>query len=516
MDRTVVIGLDGGNWPLINDWIDGGRLPVFERLRDEGAWGTSRSYLPPVTCPNWKCYASGKNPGKLGVYWWERIETDDQEMVLPDATDFTSPELWDYLNDAGLETGVINLPMSYPPRELDGFMIAGGPRSRERNYTTPTELQADVESRFDYRVHPENVLTSNKDADREVEMVHDLLRTRLRTAKALFEETDVSFLHLTLFHLNVLQHYFWDGPETRRAWEIIDEELEWFLEADCNLVLMSDHGCTEIDTVFYVNEWLEENGYLATESSVASRLFDIGITQERIAEIVRTLDLERFIRPFVPRAIIERFPSDEGVVREEKLNMIDWENTTAIGSGQGLVYIVADTEAEHQRIFDALKTDLSEVTGLNGEPVVESVHAPAEIYTGGHLDRAPDLVFEQRSGVHTAEAMGHGESLSSPSDWQGENVPDGMVLFHGDGVSPGHLDPVRISDIAPTVLHWMGLAVPDDMDGYPVLSAFSSESESGQRAVETRTPLRAQDTSARTDRLDDDVAERLEDIGYLE
>ena len=516
MERTVVIGLDGGNWPLVDEWIADGRLPAFERLRDEGAWGTSRSYLPPVTCPNWKCYASGKNPGKLGVYWWERIETDNQEMVLPDATDFTSPELWDYLNDAGMETGVINLPMSYPPRELDGFMIAGGPRSRERNYTTPEELQEEVESRFGYRVHPENVLTSNAEADREVEMVHDLLRTRMQTAKAMFEGTDVPFLHLTLFHLNVLQHYFWNGPETRRAWEIIDEELKWFLEADCNIVLMSDHGCTEIDTVFYINEWLEENGYLATESSFASRLFDVGITQERIAETVRRLDLERYIRPFVPRAVIERFPSDEGVVREEKLNMIDWENTSAIGSGQGLVYVVADTEAEHQRIFESLRADLSDITGLNGQPVVESVHEPTDVYSGEHLDRAPDLVFSQRPGVHTAEAMGQGEVLSSPSDWRAENVLDGLVLFHGSDISPGRLDPIRISDIAPTVLHWMGVGVPDDMDGSPVLSAFDPESEPGRRAVAERSPLHARDTSTQEDRLDDDVADRLEDIGYLE
>nr|WP_276275484.1 alkaline phosphatase family protein [Halomicroarcula sp. SYNS111] len=458
----------------------------------------------------------GKNPGKLGVYWWERIDTDNQMMELPDSTDFTSPELWDYVNDSGENVGVINLPMSYPPREVDGFMIAGGPRSRERNYTSPSSLQQEVERRFDYRVHPENVLTSNEDAGGEVEMIHDLLRTRLQTAYTLLEEQDVTFLHLTLFHLNVLQHYFWDGPETQKAWEIIDEELERFVEADCNLVLMSDHGCTEIDTVFYINEWLERNGYLQTESSVASRLFDIGITQERIAEIVRAFNLEQYIRPLVPRPIIERFPSDEGVVREEKLSMVDWENTTAIGSGQGLVYIVADSESEHQRIFDALRDDLTAATGQNGKPVVKSVHAPDEIYHGEYLDRAPDLMFDQRPGVHTSEAMGHGEVFSTPTNWRGENVPDGMVLFHGEDVSPGNLDPIRISDIGPTILHWMGLAVPTDMDGDPKTAVFDKATDPAGRPVEHRPPLHSHDDERGGRDLDDEVADRLEDIGYLE
>ena len=516
MENTVVIGLDGGNWPLIDDWISEGHLPTFERLRDGGAWGSSRSYLPPVTCPNWKCYASGKNPGKLGVYWWERIDTESGSMSLPDATDFTSPELWDYLNDAGERTGVINLPMSYPPREIEGFMIAGGPRSRERHYTAPPSLQDDIEREFGYRVHPENVLTSNEDADREVEMIHDLLRIRLRTAFSLFEEKDISFLHVTLFHLNVLHHYFWDGPETRRAWEIVDEELERFVDADCNLVLMSDHGCTEIDTVFYINEWLEQHGYLSTESSLTSRLFDVGITQERVAEAVRKVNLEQYIRPFVPRAIIERFPSDEGVVREEKLGMVDWEHTDAIGSGQGLVYLVAESEGERQRIFDSLKADLEAATGPNGKPIVENIHAPAEIYSGEYLDRAPELIFDQRPGVHTGEAMGHGEAFSTPTNWHGENVPDGMVLFHGNDIASGQIDPIRISDITPTILHWLGLAVPEDMDGEPVASAFEAESDPSQRSVEYRQSLQKRTGDAQEERLDNEVAERLEDIGYLQ
>jgi predicted AlkP superfamily phosphohydrolase/phosphomutase len=435
-------------------------------------------------------------------------------MHLPDATDFASPELWDYLHDAGQDTGVVNLPMSYPPREIEGPMVAGGPRSREQDYTNPESLQADLERRFDYRVHPENVLTSNEDADTEVEMVYDLLRTRLRTAHALLEEQDLDFLHVTLFHLNVLQHYFWDAEETRRAYEIIDEELEPFVEADYNLVIMSDHGCTEIDTVFYVNKWLEEHGYLSTKSSLSSRLHDLGLTQERVANVVRRFDLEKHIRPLVPRAIIERFPTDEGVVREEKLEMVDWANTTAIGSGQGLIYAVANNERERERILSELETDLEAAVGLNGEPIASSIHRREDLYQGSHIDKAPDLVFDQRPGVHTGEAMGTDEVMSEPSNWRGENVPEGMVLFHGPDIAAGELDEISISDIAPTVLHWMGHAVPTDMDGKPVTEVFAEDSEPAERAVETRRPLSALHGTSHD--LDGAVKDRLEDIGYME
>jgi predicted AlkP superfamily phosphohydrolase/phosphomutase len=514
MVSTIVVGLDGANWPLIKQFIADGDLPNFKRLREKGASGVSRSHLPPVTCPNWKCYATGKNPGKLGVYWWERIDTTDRTMHLPDSTDFDSPEIWDYLNEANESAGVINLPMTYPPRKIDDFMIAGGPRSREKNYTAPPELQSEIEDQFGYSVHPANVLTSNEDSGREVEMVHELIRTRLRTARSLLNERNLDFLHLTLFHLNVLQHYFWDNGPTRRAYEIIDEELEPFVEGDYNLVLMSDHGCTEIDTVFYINHWLEKQGYLSTEKSLASKIHDVGITQQRIAGLVRSLGLESAIRPLVPRRIIERFPSDEGVVREEKLNMVDWENTTAIGSGQGLVYVVADDEQERQEILSSLESDLVNLGGLNGVPIAREIYRREELYDGDQVDKAPDLIFDQRPGVHTSEAMGHGQTTSEPTDWRGENVPEGMVLFHGDDVEAQEIGEIRISDIAPTVLHWMGHEVPTDMDGDPVTDIFEEGSEPDERSVETRRPLAGQGGTEAE--LDEDVEERLEQIGYLE
>lgn len=513
MKPTVVIGLDGSNWPLIENWIDSGALPNFAQLYEAGAHGISRSHLPPVTCPNWKCYATGKNPGQLGVYWWERIDTENQSMHLPDSTDFDSPEIWDYLNETDQSTGVINLPMSYPPREINEFMIAGGPRSREKNYTKPDELQAEIERQFDYRVHPENVITSNEDSEAEVEMVHDLLRTRLRTAHTLLEERDLDFLHVTLFHLNVLQHYFYDGHPTKRAYEIIDAELEPFVEGDYNIVLMSDHGCTEIDTVFYINSWLEENDYLSTQTSLSSRLNDVGLTQERIASIVRKLNLEQYIRPLVPRSIIERFPTDEGVVREEKLSMVDWENTDAIGSGQGLVYVVADNDQDRERILSNLESDLEATTGLNGDLITRAIHRREDLYTGQHVNRAPDLIFDQRPGVHTSEAMGPEEVMSEPTNWRGENVPDGMVLFHGEDTEAGDIGRIKITDIAPTILHWMGHEVPTDMDGEPVVEVFNSSSDLAERTVESRPPL---GETTQRDELAEDVEDRLSDIGYLE
>jgi predicted AlkP superfamily phosphohydrolase/phosphomutase len=69
MTRTIVLGLDGANWPLLESWIEAGDLPNLAALREEAAWGSLASQFPPVTSPNWRCYATGCNPAKLGVFW---------------------------------------------------------------------------------------------------------------------------------------------------------------------------------------------------------------------------------------------------------------------------------------------------------------------------------------------------------------------------------------------------------------------------------------------------------------
>jgi len=193
---TLVFGLDGANWPLLEPWLKEGQLPTIRRLRNEGSWGVSRSVLPPVTCPNWKCYASSRSPGHHDVYWWEKVDKTTGAVDVPDAASFSAPELWDYCNNAGLTTAVMNLPMSFPPRELDGAMVAGGPRTREEGFTHPPELERELADRYGYQVHPTNVVTSNEDA---VEPTLNLIETRFEAAHDLLENRGFEFLHLTIF-----------------------------------------------------------------------------------------------------------------------------------------------------------------------------------------------------------------------------------------------------------------------------------------------------------------------------
>lgn len=503
MTDTIVLGLDGANWALLEPWLDDGTLENIEALRERGVGTDMESCLPPVTCPNWRCYSTGKNPGKLGVFWWETIDTDERTLSTPDARSFASNNYWDYLNDDGHSVGVMNLPMTYPPFEVDGFMIAGGPGSEQDAYAHPQSLGADLDERG-YRLHPEVPVTANTDESSAAAVV-DLIEQRLQTFRDLLEERPVDVAHCTVFYVNVLQHFFWRGEPTRRAWEVIDEHVGAIREAhpDATLLLMSDHGCTDVDTVFYANSWLEDQGYLVTESGASDAFSLVGINKKRVSKLAHCFGIHDLVVRLAPERLKQSVPEDEeGFKREQKLERVDWEQTRAVASGQGLVYAVDDDPATVGELVD----DLSSLTGPNGRPIARQVFRREEIYRGPYVEDAPNVVFDQRPGVHTSGAIGDNPTFSGPDQWEAENVRTGLFLADGPAVDGStELGTISITDLAPTVLHSVDSAVPTDMDGR-ILPVFGGDPA-------TREPISHERTHGESG---EDVRDRLTDLGYLE
>ena len=520
---TITIGLDGANWDLIGDWLEDGDLPNLQRLIDDGVGGVSESCLPPITVPNWKCYSTGKNPGKLGVFRFDRIDTENRTHVFHDATDFKSAELWDYLNDEGHTAGVINKPSTYPPKELDGFVVAGGPdaseteyRSLERGFATPPDVESFLREELDYRVHPSPMISPSEKGEAEVEAVLELIDLRFEAARELLDRNDPDFLHLTVFYSMALQHYFYDDEPVERAWKRIDGHLGEFLDEGHDILVMSDHGTCDVDAVFYVNVWLQQQGYLSVENNIDGVLRKAGITRERALSVAKRFGMVETLSKVVPEGIQKVVPWDEGVKRERVLSILDWDETEAVASNQGPIYL---TRSPDDPGYEELRTELIE--GLEslrhpetGTPLVRAVYRGEEHYEGPYADGAPDLILDQGDAVHTSDAIGPDEAIADSGVWRGGNMPDGVFLFSGPNFrSDGLTEHARIVDLAPTLLHAMDAAVPDDLDG-EVLDVFASGSDPAERPVRTREPLSGDRAGEETD--DAEVEARLADLGYLE
>jgi len=509
MTSTLVIGLDGANWGLIKGWLAEGRLPNVERLRNKGIHAVSVSERPPVTCPNWKCYATSKNPGELGVFWWERIDMEQGTITFPDSTSFRSAELWDYFGDADRTWFALNMPTTYPPRDIpNGDLVAGGPLCADNGYTTDPTLQRTLEQNFSYRVRPARSLTSAEGSETEVRAMLNLIETRFDVLEWYLKEHDPEFAHVTIFLLNILQHYFWQDDPVREAWELIDDRIGRLLNDDTNVVLMSDHGCGPVDTVFHVNQWLAKEGYLSTTASVSTALDRLNITKERMSTLAEALQIRTLVRK-APDAVKNLFPQEgEGAKREAKASIVDWEETVALASGQGPLYVSPRcTDETLTRLVD----DLATLETPAGNPVASDVLRKTDAYSGQCIDVAPDVVIDQAPGIHIADGIGHQSIFTTPNRWSAENNRDGLFLACGPDIRTGALDRISIKDIAPTILHLNGLAVPSDMEGQ-VLDVFAEESTVDTDDIEERSPLIIGD---RATRGAGEVEERLEDLGYL-
>ena len=514
---TVVLGLDGGCFELIQPWIDDGSLPTFSMLTEDGAATDMQSCLPPVTCPNWQCYATGTNPGKLGVFWWEAVDRSEQKIENRSAsTDFDGTHYWQFLDS---QAAVINLPTSYPPSEIDGIHIAGGPGAEQTGYTYPESLEEDLEEKYNYAVHPEKMsLLSGDDPDNEcVPEIYDLIDSRFDVLEDELERGKYELVHVTVFYLNVLQHFYWDMDVVKRAWEKIDERVSQLLAKDelDNFFVMSDHGSNEIQTTFRINTWLEQNGYLQTESSVSDYLHKAGITQERIRPILAKLGVEWWARRLLPERVQMMLPDEEGSVdKSAKGDVIDWEKSQAVASGQGPVYVLANEPEERERIVDELLTELEGLTNSNGKAVFDQVLSGDDVYSGPHADHAPDVVLDQAAGVHIEGKIGNDEVFGAPSKWHGENKDTGMFLGYGPDIDEtASLPDMHILDLAPTMLHLHGEAVPERMDGEVRRDLFDAGSDPANRDV-SRVDVAIDSVDSRT--VDRNVTDRLEDLGYME
>ena len=152
MVKVLVLGFDGGSWNILNGMLKNNNLKNFKKLIDNGCYGSLESTIPPATYPGWKCYSTGKNPGKLGVYGFLRLDMENKKIIPNDSTSFKSKEIWDYLSSKNISVGVINMPTTSPPKKVNGFMISHSLIDTKR-YTYPKELEDEIVEKFNYYIN---------------------------------------------------------------------------------------------------------------------------------------------------------------------------------------------------------------------------------------------------------------------------------------------------------------------------------------------------------------------------
>ena len=134
-ERVLAIGLDGADPRVIGALFEQGKLPNMKAIADRGSFA-------PLTIPNpaqspvvWAALATGQNPGRNGIYDFigRNPEKYLPKLALLDASrhgggykyPIRAKAFWDVATANGVETTVIRWPMTFPPPEIRGRMLAG-------------------------------------------------------------------------------------------------------------------------------------------------------------------------------------------------------------------------------------------------------------------------------------------------------------------------------------------------------------------------------------------------------
>ena len=115
-----------------------------------------------------------------------------------------------------------------------------------------------------------------------------------------------------------------------------------------------------------------------------------------------------------------------------------------------------------------------------GERIIERAYLREDVYDGSELHRIPDVLIDFGERPYTAsDRLAAGGIVERIPDAAGggRHRRTGIILALGPGIEAGELTGARIVDVAPTALHAMGLAVPDDMDGRVLTELFSDGRE---------------------------------------
>ncbi|HXJ66825.1 MAG TPA: alkaline phosphatase family protein, partial [Actinomycetota bacterium] len=142
---TVVIGLDGAAWSVLQPMLEAGTMPRLASLLDRSASGTLRSTFPPYTPPAWTTALTGVNPGRHGIFGFVRGPTSAPELAHWGAV--RAPALWDFLD--GASVGLFHVPLTFPPPRVPGWCVGAVwmPTGRPIDgFTSPSGLQARIES----------------------------------------------------------------------------------------------------------------------------------------------------------------------------------------------------------------------------------------------------------------------------------------------------------------------------------------------------------------------------------
>lgn len=437
--RVVVIGIDGTPYTFLQRMLAEKRMPNLARLIAGGSLARMNSVYPTVSSVAWSSYMTGQNPARHGIFGFVDRDPATLKTFIPTSRMMHSRTLWEYLSDAGKRVIVINVPLTYPPRVVNGILIGDFLAPSVDKVAYPAEVSQRLKA-WRYRIDTDPWL-ARESKEKLLTDVNETFDRRVETMFHLMAEEDWDFFQCHIMETDRLFHFLWEqmelndplyAPQFLAFIEKMDRmlgDVMGRLDEATTLVVLSDHGFCTLDKEVYVNTWLAQRGWLKLQGADPKSLSDMSPDS-----VAYSLDPGRLF-----------------------INLKGREKDGRVEPGE-----------EYEQWRATIAADALELTDPDtGRHMFQRVLRREEVYAGPLLKQAADLILVPYNGFDPKGAFNKPAlTFKGPALVGMHTYDDAALTIAGHAVGREGL---WIADVMPTVMELMDVPPPADLDGRSLL-----------------------------------------------
>ena len=365
--RTIIIGLDGVPYGVIKNLTDTGVMKNLSHVIEDGVFRQMASSIPEISSIAWSSIITGKNPGEHGIFGFMDLAPGTYRLFFPNFFNLKAAPFWN--TDSSKKSIIINVPSTYPARELNGVLISGFVALNINKAVYPPALIPKL-TEMEYQIDVDSN-KAHKSMDLFLNDLDKTLKSRIKAYHYLWNSQEWDTFMLVFTGTDRLFHFLWDAYENtthkyhetvldhfRQIDEAIGEIVDSIDDND-TLLFLSDHGFEELNVEVNINFYLKKNGFLALKNGKEENFVNIDSSTKAFA-----LDPSR-----IYVNLEGKYPA--GSVKPE----------------------------DKERVIEDL-VSLFELLEIDGRKVVKKIFRCEEIYYGPYLDYAPDLVLLSNKGLN--------------------------------------------------------------------------------------------------------------------